>query len=106
MVRMLAGFCWVRHLAGLRQPYKDCYSTRKTDAPVNRGKETQGGREGWRQGAEALKEMLSLFTCLSESAAETQLTVSCTDTDTDTDGKELLAELHLICTCTTSDVPG
>lgn len=104
MVRMLAGFCWVRHLAGLRQPYKDCYSTRKTDAPVNRGKETRGGREGWRQGAEALKEMLSLFTCLSESAAETQLTVSCTDTDTDE--TELLAALHRICTCTTSDVPG
>lgn len=102
MVRMLAGICWVRHLAGLRQPYKDCYSTRKTDAPVNRGKETQGCREGWRQGAEALKEMLSLFTCLSESAAETQLTVSCTDTD----GTEILAELHLICTCTMSDVPG
>lgn len=102
MVQMLAGFCWVRYVASLRQPYKDCYSTRKTDAPVNRGKETRGGREGWRQGAEALKEMLSLFTCLSESAAETQLTVSCTATDE----TELLAALHRICTCTTSDVPG
>lgn len=93
MVQMLAGFCWVRYVASLRQPYKDCYSTRKTDAPVNRGKETRGGREGWRKGA--LKEMLSLFTCLSESAAETQLTVSCTETDTYTDRTELLAELHL-----------
>lgn len=82
MVRMLAGFCWVRHLAGLRQPYKDCHSTRKTDAPVNRGKETRGGREGWRQGVEDLKEMLSLFTCLSESAAGTVNRFVHTDTKT------------------------
>lgn len=87
MIQMLAGFCWVRHLAGLRQPYKDRHSTRKTDAPVNRGKETRGGREGWRQGVEALKEMLSLFTCLSESAAGTRLTIS----DPQANGKILLS---------------
>lgn len=90
MIRMLAGFCWVRHLAGLRQPYKDRHSTRKTDAPVNRGKETRGGREGrqgWRQGVEDLKEIQSLFTCLSESAAGIWLTIS----DPQTNRKVLLS---------------